>query len=163
LRRRKECPNKDAADLTELQAAGQIVPSLGAGFQGKGGTYRLVVFDGTELVVNLPARGEYIAATADVNGDGVDEILIAGCGFGTGMLVCTADLVSVAGARLQTLREFTVYDDSCGAQGILPGTDIRAWATRYMPGKTLRFTTDEYVAVCPADGGQPQFRLSGAK
>ena len=130
----------DAAELKAAREAGQIVPQLGAAVEGSftaagarqtayliqvgecgawtrsyWGTYRLAVFEGERLVAAVEARGEAIAAAMDVNGDGIEEILISGCGFGTGTVTCTAAFVSMAKGSMRVIRTFPeVYNDPCG-------------------------------------------------
>jgi hypothetical protein len=176
----------DGAELKALRDAGQIVPQVGPAIEGSftaagmrqtayliqvgecgawtrsyWGTYRLAVFERERLVVAAEARGDTIAAAMDVNGDGIDEILISGCGFGTGTVACTATLVSMARGSIRQIQDFPeVYQDPCGYS---PDLRISAAAVRFVPGPMPRFLEDRYEAACPAGGGAPQFKLTGHK
>jgi hypothetical protein len=68
------------------------------------GGYRLVVFENGQLITGGKSQGgDYIDTAADVAGDGIEEILISGSGFGQGVLECSACLMSVAGDSLRTI------------------------------------------------------------
>jgi hypothetical protein len=180
-----ECKVHEPPTETALEAArnsGQIVPELldratgsftrsGArqiaylikvgecGAQGRSyfGTNRLAVFENGRLIAADPSPGgEYIAAATDVAGDGIEEILIAGCGFGQAVVECSARLLSIAGGSVQTVRDFPeVYSDACGSS---QDSGISATLIRYAPGRPPRFFEYEYKAPCPGPGQKPEFR-----
>ena len=173
-------PPTDAA-LKAARKSGQIVPELmssragsftkpnarqtaylikvgecGATSRTYFGTYRLAIFENGRLVAaDSNPRGEYIDAVADVDGDGIQEILLSGCGFGTGTLECNAILLSMAGGSPRTIRRFRfVYEDPCGGSPTLP---ITATVIRYAPGRPPHFFESDYEAACPPPGKTPQF------
>jgi hypothetical protein len=122
------------------------------------GTYRLVVFENGRLINGAESPvGDYIETTADVFGDGIKEILITGCGFGQGMVECSASLLSIAGGSLRTIKDFiSVYVGNC--EPAREGID--ADVVRYVPGHPPQFFQEEYKAACPGPGQKPQFRLA---
>ncbi len=176
-------PNATATDtgLRVSRETGQIVPQIQAeatgsftragarqqlylikvgecGATGRNyfGTYRAAVFEDGRLVVSAASPGDSIPVVRDIDGDGIDQLLIAGCGSGTGEVHCAAVLVSMSGGSLRTVRKFeSVYSDPCGYSLDL---SITAVAIRYSPGRPPRFFEDRYEAACPASGQPPQFR-----
>jgi hypothetical protein len=122
-----------------------------------GGTYRLAVFENGRLIASAETRaGISIDAVADVDNDGIDEILMSGCGFGQGILECSATLLSMAGGSLKTIREFPyTYTSACSP----PEFDsIEATEIRYAPGRPPQFFEHRYKAACPAEGQKPAFK-----
>jgi len=120
------------------------------------GTYRLAVFENGRLIAAPEARGDNIALASDVDGDGIDEILVPGCGFSMGSVECSATLLSIAGGTLGTVRTFPeVYRDGCGYSR---EAGISATVIRYSPGRPPQFFEHEYEAACPAPGQTPEFR-----
>ncbi len=174
------------ADLRASRDTGQIVPQIEAettgsftragarqqfylikvgecGATGRNyfGTYRAAVFEAGRLAASAAAPGDRIPVVRDMDGDGIDELLIAGCGSGTGEVRCAAALVSMAGGSLRTVRKFEgVYSDPCAYSHDLP---ITAVAIRYSSGRPPRFFEDRYEAACPASGQPPQFRPAPAR
>jgi hypothetical protein len=130
----------DAAWLREQSNAGQIAPAIQEHAQGSFtapgthqtiyyikvgeclpetrnyfGTYRLPVFEGPRLIATAEPNADGIVTVADVNGDGIDELLLQSVGYGTGDLGLRAQLVSLMGGKLRTIRDFDeVYDNPCG-------------------------------------------------
>jgi len=185
LENEADCEADEPATEPALEAArksGQIVPELVAraagsftrpgvrevvyliragecGAQGRSyfGTYRLAVFDNGRLIAarQSPAA-DYIDAVADVDGDGISEVLMSGCGFGQAMVECSARLVSIAGGSLRTVQDFpSVYADQCPASR---DSGINATVIGYAQGRPPRFFRHEYVAACPGPGQKPEFR-----
>jgi hypothetical protein len=121
------------------------------------GTYRLVVFENGRLINRAESPfGDYIETTADVFGDGIEEILISGCSFGQGIVACGAGLVSIAGGSLRTIQDFGgVYGHDCDSDGRY---GISADVIRYAPGHPPQFFQKEYKAACAGPGQKPEFR-----
>jgi hypothetical protein len=120
----------------------------------------LVVVEGGKAVVQTPgqegASGEPLAfqgieirAVADVDQDGVNELLVTSSDGPQE----SARLYAVKGGELKTLKEFrAVYVNGCGegSQG-----QARAQVIHYVVGakdSAARFSTEQYRAPCPASG-----------
>lgn len=175
-----DLPATDAG-LAEARETGQIVPELisqesgsftrpavrqsvylikvgecGATAASYFGTYRLAFFQNDHLIAAAQSPGgDAIDAVADIDGSGIQGILISGCGFGQGVVDCSATLLSAAGGSVKPIREFPdVYQDGCESGQF----GIRASVLRYTAGKPPHFFEEQYEASCPPAGQKAQFR-----
>jgi hypothetical protein len=170
--------NFDAGEnyLAGARRAGQIVPQIGevatGSFTAAGqnetayvifvnecnashadnfGSKRVAIFSGPKLVADMDVefRGS-IALKTDLDGDGVNELLMMGGDMGQGELVETAALLSFQNGRMRVIQDFgTVVDDSC-ATGT-PGSTTKAavlTVTNAAPGQMPKIKADNYVAGC---------------
>jgi|SRR5208283_229717 len=121
------------------------------------GTYRLAIFEGSRLVANVsPQVGTHgdwqangIATAADVNNDGMDELLLVAIAFGMGEVEEKAGLVSLRSGKLETIRGFdSVYDNPCASQN-----PDRVTASVIAYSSTHLFV-DEYEAPCHGDAAK---------
>ena len=126
------------------------------------GTYRLAIFENGRLIAaDRSPGGDYTGAVTDVDDDNIEEILISGCGFGQGVVECSARLLSAAGGSLRTIRDFPeVYRDGCGSSR---ESGIRATVIRYAPGRPPQFLEYEYEAACPAPGQTREFKPAAGR
>ena len=170
--------NFDAGEnyLAGARRAGQIVPQIGevatGSFTAAGqnetayvifvnecnashadnfGSKRVAIFSGPKLVADMDVefRGS-IALKTDLDGDGINELLMMGGDMGQGELVETAALLSFQNGRMRVIQDFgTVVDDSC-ATGT-PGSTTKAavlTVTNAAPGQMPKIKADNYVAGC---------------
>lgn len=149
-------PPGDLAGARRLGAASPVVDSLKEGsFGGPGqketaylvhvgecngthadgfGSKRLVVLNQGRVVANLEVPFEHLETTRDVDGDGVDELLLSGGGMGQGLLVLHAQLANVKPDRLLPRRAFDeVLTDGCGSS--LGGNEASGSRISYVPGQ----------------------------
>jgi hypothetical protein len=126
------------------------------------GTYRLAIFEGPRLVANIHPQVTFagtldtapnaIATAADVNNDGIDELLLTAIEFGQGEVQGNAWLVSLRGGELHTLREFDgVYDNPC--MGMAEGVRVTASVIAYA---LTQFFVEQYEAPCKGVAAQGQ-------
>ena len=115
------------------------------------GTKRVAIFSGPKLVADLDTefRGS-IALKTDLNGDGIDELLMTGGDMGQGELVETAALLSFQNGRMRVIQDFgTVVDDTCATS--MPGSTTKAAVltfTNAAPGQMPKIKAENYVAGC---------------
>ncbi len=162
--------------LAAARRAGQIVPSIldmaTGSFTGPGkqetlyvisvsecnashadnfGTKRVAIFSGQQLIADMDADFKNsIVRTTDLNGDGIDELLMTSGDMNQGILIEIAALLGFQNGRLRTIEDFgTVTEDSC-ASGI-PGSATKASIISVgdvVPGKMPRLRIDNYEASC---------------
>ena len=166
----------DADRLAAARKAGQIVPSIfdsaKGSFTAAGqtqtlyvisvsecnathadnfGTKRVAIFAGQQLIaefdVNFYAS---IARKTDLDGDGIDELLMTHGYTGQGTLTESAALLSFQNGRLRVIEDFEVIlEDSC-ASGF-QGSSARAsvlYISDAVPAQMPKFTRDNYAATC---------------
>jgi hypothetical protein len=115
------------------------------------GTYRLAIFEGPRLIADvepevpyqgtIPMGSKGLVATADVNNDGIDELLLQSTVFGGGELEVYARLVSLGQGKFHAIREFDdVYDWGCGAN-----RNVTASRITYTPPTLF---VERYEAPC---------------
>ena len=94
--------------------------------------------------------GGSIALKTDLNGDGIDELLMTGGDMNQGELVETAALLSFQNGRMRVIQDFgTVVDDTCATA--TPGSTTKAAVLTYTnaaPGQMPKIKADNYVAGC---------------
>ncbi len=115
------------------------------------GTKRVAIFSGQQLIADVDADFmRDIVRKTDLNGDGVDELLMRSGDMAQGTLIEMATLVSFQNGRRRVLQEFgTVVEDSC-ASGF-KGSTSKA-SVLYVPtvaqGTMPKLIQDNYVASC---------------
>lgn len=166
----------DSDPLAAARKAGQIVPSIfesaTGSFTASGqsqtlyvisvsecnashadnfGTKRVAIFAGQQLVAEFDARFyENIVRKTDLNGDGIDELLMTHGYMGQGTLTESAALLSFENGRLRVIEDFGVVSENSCASGF-PGSSAQASAVYIAdaaPGQMPKFTRDNYKATC---------------
>lgn len=129
--------------------------------EGAGGIFdatHLLVFRGDAVVARAKGpnmvlqaesaedfHGTSIRAVADVDGDGISEILAGSSGFGQGIVEEMARLYSVKDGRVRRLRSLeSAYEDTCGSG--LENKRVAARVYHYGADGALSFET--WVAEC---------------
>ena len=162
--------------LAAARKAGQIVPSITAmatgSFTAPGqtqtayvievsecnashadnfGTKRVAIFSGQQLVADVDADFmREIVRKTDLNGDGIDELLMTSGDMAQGTLIEMATLASFQNGRRSVLQEFgTVVEDSC-ASGFPRSTSKASvlYVPTGAPGTMPKIIQDNYVASC---------------
>ena len=117
----------------------------------------IAVLSGDRVVAAIPAPGSNAIVNArDVDGDGVDELLLDGSVQTFGVVITSARLVRLNGRALKTVHDFGgVYEGGCGngqSMGIRAGVLVQS-----SPGKDGKpgFRVDLYGAPCRTDGQEP--------
>lgn len=162
--------------LAAARKAGQIVPSVsesitgsftapgqvqtayviytgecGASHADNFGSKRVAIFSGQQLVADVDSdfMSAFVRKT-DLDGDGVDELLMTSGDMAQGTLIQMATLVEFKNGRRRVIEEFgTVVEDSC-ASGF-PGSSSKASVlsmSDFAPGKMPKLRIDNYVANC---------------
>ncbi len=117
------------------------------------GTKRVAIFSGQQLVADVDAdfMSEIVRKT-DLNGDGIDELLMISGYMGQGTLTEMATLVSFQNGRRSVLQDLgTVVEDSCASGS--PGSTSKAsvlYTPAFAPGLMPKLTQENYVASCRA-------------
>jgi hypothetical protein len=93
--------------------------------QGRDAT-QLAVFENDALVVSLPTSAwQGIAATADIDGNGLYEVLLRADGDGVGERAVGLTLVSLAANRVEVIRQFDrALVDRCDVGGAIDAMAI---------------------------------------
>jgi hypothetical protein len=171
-----KCNPRFEGDLEAARSAGQIAPSIidsaTGSFTAKGqtqtayvisvaecnashadnfGSDRLAIFNGPQLVANIDLDFKSsIVRKTDLDGDGMDELLMTSGYMNQGTLTESAALLSFQDGKLQVIADFeTVTEDSC-ASGF-PGRTARASVISVgaaTPGKMPKLQQDNYTAGC---------------
>lgn len=115
------------------------------------GTKRVAVFSGQQLVAEFDANFKTtIERQIDVNGDGLDELVMSGGDMGQGTLIMTATLVSFQNGRLRVIEDFgTVVEDNCAS--LRPGSTRKAsvlYLATAAPGAMPKLIQDNFVSSC---------------
>jgi hypothetical protein len=115
------------------------------------GSKRVAIFAGQQLVADVDAdfKGSFIRKT-DLDGDGVDELLMLGGDMNQGTLIEIASLVEFRNGRRRVIEDLgTVVEDSC-ASGF-PGSSSKASVISFSdaePGKMPKFRIENYASPC---------------
>src|ERR1043165_246319 len=115
------------------------------------GSKRVAIFSGPKLVadVDVDFRGS-VELKTDLNGDGIDELLMTSGDMAQGELIEMAALLSFQNARMRVIQDFgTVVDDTC-ATGT-PGSTTKAAVLTYTSdaaGQIPKVKATNYVAGC---------------
>jgi len=115
------------------------------------GTKRVAIFNGLQLVADVDADFmRDIVRKTDLNGDGVDELLMISGDMAQGTLIEMATLVSFENGRRRVLQDFgTVVEDSCASGS--PGSSSKAsvlYTPAFAPGLMPKLIQENYVASC---------------
>ncbi|HKY27300.1 MAG TPA: hypothetical protein VJM12_05065 [Pyrinomonadaceae bacterium] len=115
------------------------------------GTKRVAIFSGQQLVADMDADFKSgIVKKTDLNGDGIDELLMTTGDMNQGVLIQLAALISFQNGRFRAVEDFgTVMEDSC-ASGF-PGSSAKASVvsiSEAAPGAMPRLRIDNYEAGC---------------
>ena len=115
------------------------------------GTKRVAIFSGQHLIadVDVDFKSSIVRKT-DLNGDGVDELLMTSGDTNQGTLTEMAALLDFQDGRLRVIEDFgTVTEDSC-ASGIR-GSSSKASVlsiSGVVPGKMPKLLIENYGASC---------------
>lgn len=120
---------------------------------------RLVIFSGNQLLVNVPFYGIGILRTSDLNGNGVEELLLYGGAFWMGESKTSAQLVEVKGRRLQVIKDFGEVESSYGCDNEASSDNRRNITavishTPLAKGRYPAFRVDFYGCQCPDESGR---------
>lgn len=168
--------SRDTDHLRAARNAGQIVPSIvdkaSGSFTAPGrpetlyvisvsecnashadnfGTKRVAIFAGQQLLadVDVDFKGS-IVRKMDLNGDGIEELLMASGDMNQGILTETAALLDFQDGRIRIIEDFgVVTEDSC-ASGIADSSSKASVVSmlNLMPGKMPRLRIDNYETGC---------------
>ncbi|PYS67453.1 MAG: hypothetical protein DMF69_22980 [Acidobacteria bacterium] len=171
-----KCNPRFEGDLAAARNAGQIAPSVidsttgsftatgqtqtayvisvaecNASHADNFGSDRLAIFNGQQLVANIDLDFKSsIVRKTDLDGDGIDELLMTSGYMNQGTLTESAALLSFQNGKMQVVADFeTVTEDSC-ASGF-PGSTAQASVISIvaaMPGKMPKLQQDNYAAGC---------------
>jgi hypothetical protein len=115
------------------------------------GTKRVAIFSGQRLIADMDVdfRGTVVRKT-DLNGDGIDELLMTTGDMNQGTLIEMAALVDFQNGRFRVIQDFgTVTEDSCASE--MPGSSAKASVISIGPwtlGRMPRLIVDNYSARC---------------
>jgi hypothetical protein len=115
------------------------------------GTKRIAIFSGQQLVADVDAdfMGSIMRKT-DLDGNGIDELLMISYDIAQGNVTEMATLASFENGRRRVIRDFgPVVLDSCAS--LSPGSDSRAavlYTGAFAPGSIPTITQENYVAGC---------------
>ncbi len=168
--------SSDSDRLRAARNAGQIVPSIVDVAQGSFtgpllsetayvisvsecnashaenfGTKRVAIFSGEKLIANVDADFKSsIIRRIDLNGDGVDELLMTTGDMNQGVIIETAALIDFQHGRFHVIEDFgTVTEDSC-ASG-MPDSSAKASVismSTAKPGSMPRLRISNYETGC---------------
>jgi hypothetical protein len=174
---RSDFAGSDSNDyLAAARKAGQIVPSIidmttgsftaagqtqtayvisvsecNASHADNFGTKRIAIFSGQQLVADMDA--DFMSAImrkTDLDGNGIDELLMISYDIAQGNVTEMATLASFENGRRHVMRDFgSVVLDSCAS--LSPGSDSRAavlYTGAFAPGLKPTITQENYVASC---------------
>lgn len=166
----------DADPLAAARKAGQIVPSIfdtakgsftaagqsqtlyvisvsecNASHADNFGTKRVAIFAGQQLIAEFDVDFyESIARKTDLNGDGIDELLMTRGYMGQGELTESAALLSFQNGRLQVVHDFSsVLQDTCAS--LRPGSYSKASVLYFsdaVPATMPKLSVETYQAGC---------------
>jgi hypothetical protein len=115
----------------------------------------LAIFDeANQLAAKIKSRDfNFIIGTSDMNGDGVNELLLEGSFFNMGTLGSSARLVELKDKRLKIIKDFdSVYENPCEGDAT---ERVKAVLITYRPsgkGSPPEFNVARYSAPCPSNG-----------
>ncbi len=128
-----------------------LTGECGASHADNYGSKRVAIFSGQQLVADVDADfTSHINRKTDLDGDGVDELLMTSGDMGQGTLIEIAVLVEFKNGRRRVIEDFgTVVEDSC-ASGF-PGSSAKASVLSISdiePGKMPKLHMDNYQSSC---------------
>ena len=115
------------------------------------GTKRIAIFSGQQLVADVDAdfMGSIVRKT-DLDGNGIDELLMVSYDIAQGNVTEMATLASFENGKRHVIHDFgTVILDSCAS--LSPGSDSKAavlYTGAFTPGLKPTLTQENYVARC---------------
>src|SRR5215813_4033174 len=115
------------------------------------GTKRVAIFQGPKLVadVDVDFRGSILLKT-DLDGDGINELLMATGDMAQGTLVEMASILSIQNGRVRVIQDFgTVVEDSCASA--MPGSTSKAVVLSLpnaAPFQMPKIKVDYYATGC---------------
>ena len=115
------------------------------------GTKRLAIFSGQQMVadVDVDFKSSILRKT-DLDGDGVDELLMTTGDMNQGTITEMGGLLEFRNGRVRVIEDLgTVYEDSCGAA--MPGSNAQAVVVTVLnatPGRMPKFKIDNYESNC---------------
>ena len=115
------------------------------------GTKRVAIFEGPKLVTNVDVdfRGSILLKT-DLDGDGINELLMSTGDMAQGTFVEMASLLSFQNGRVRVIQDFgTVVEDSCAS--LMPGSASKAVVLSLpnaAPGQMPKIKVDYYQTGC---------------
>jgi len=151
-------PSIEAVATGSFTAAGQTqtlyvvsVSECNASHADNFGTKRAAIFSGQQLVANVDVDfRQNIERKTDLNGDGIDELLMTTSDMHQGVVEDTAALVSFQNGRVQVIEDFGfVVEDSCAS--LMPGSASKAsviYTTPDAPGAMPKITQENFQAGC---------------
>ena len=115
------------------------------------GSKRIAIFDRQKPVANIDVNfNSSILRKTDLNGDGIDELLLSTGDMAQGTLIETATLYSFENAKATVIEDFgQVTEDSC-ASG-MAGSDVKAAVITIgaaTAGKMPKFKVNNYQSPC---------------
>jgi hypothetical protein len=127
------------------------VSECNASHEDNFGTTRIAIFSGPQLVADVDADFKSsIVRRTDLDGDGMDELLMLSGDMHQGTLTEMAALLDFQNGRLRVVEDFGVItEDSC-ASG-MPGSSAKASVVSMsatVPGKMPKLKIDNYGASC---------------
>lgn len=135
-----------------------------AGHSDNYGTTRLYIVAGRRVVMDVEVPATSIDAIVDINGDGIDELLLTKGSTGQGYTVVSADLISLQNSEYKHLQVFPeVYNGACGTLDE-NATETMAEIVYYPKSFNSEpiFEVTHYEAPCVVDeNSQPQFHKVG--
>jgi len=112
----------------------------------------LAVFNGDDVVAQfVPPEHSYqnIRGTIDINGDGMDDVLLTTSAYQMGETVVMADVMTFAQGQRKHLHSLgRVFEDNCDA----PYSAGKVTAAKIVKSSIGQLVRTDYVASCPADG-----------
>jgi hypothetical protein len=116
---------------------------------------RLAVFQGGKMVVNAENVGIFLDKLTDLDGDGVQELVVSwySARFGAGMT--GTSLVRVSGDEVDVIKDFGQSRTSI-CEMALEEKGVEAKVLYYVPGPAgtmpVEFHDEDYAAPCPGHG-----------
>ena len=115
------------------------------------GTKRVAIFSGAQLVADVDADfNSSIVRKTDLNGDGLDELLMSTGDMHQGIVTETATLLSFQNGKMHVIQDFGLVDeDQCASEE--PGSITKASVISIMPagpGDMPKLRQDNYRSSC---------------
>jgi hypothetical protein len=115
------------------------------------GTKRVAIFSGQQLVANLDVDfKQNIERKTDLNGDGIDELLMTSGDMHQGVVEEMGALLTFQNGRLQVVHDFgLIIEDSCAS--LRPGSASKAsvlYISDVVPGNMPKLTMENYQTGC---------------
>jgi hypothetical protein len=115
------------------------------------GTKRIAIFSGPQLVADFDADFmSAIVRKTDLDGNGIDELLMISADMSQGVVTEMATLASFENGRRRVIADFaTVVLDSCASEA--PGSDSKAavlYTSAFAPGIKQTYSQENFVAGC---------------